>query len=317
MALNDFTYISNKIRRVTGRTSPNQITDDEIRDYVNSFMIYDLPLHTRLFYNKNTYTTQLDTNVAVYPITAIKNLYSNFEPPAYIDGFQIQYFQDDQAFFQVYPRLKYSVTLTTGSGIAGPYNGTYSYTPIEPGTAVVSTVDALGNSLIAVDDSAGGFTGDVAAGATINYETGVIANLTFTALVPAGETIFVSATNYIVGRPLAVLYFKNEFRFWPFPDRAYTFQIGAWPNPQEFTSGGGAAFPELNEWADVIAFGASLKIFQDNLDTDSFAKVKVFFDESKRLAERRTMKQLSNQRVSTIYDDGIGWPSQFYGFPYG
>ena len=122
---------------------------------------------------------------------------------------------------------------------------------------------------------------------------------------------------YVVGKPYAVLYFNNEFRLWPFPDRAYTFEIVSYINPAEFAAGGGAAFPGLNQWADTIAFGTALKIFQDNLDVESYGKVKVFFEEAKRLAERRTITQLSNQRVATIYSDDYGWPSQFYGYPYG
>jgi len=313
--INNFTYISNKVRRITARTSANQITDEEVRGYINSFMVYDLPLHARMFYNRQPYSRQLNTNVGTYSITAIKNTYSNFEPPAYIDGFQIQYMQDEQSFYQLYPRLKYSVTLTTGSGVAGPYAGTYSYLPITPGTVVISTTDVAGNSLVATDNGAGVLTGDVTAG-TVNYTTGAIAAVNFTAVVPTGTTIYMSANNYITGRPIAVLYFNNEFVFWPYPDRAYTFQITAYINPTEYAFGGGAAFPGLNQWADVITFGASMKIFTDNLDIESYGKVKILFDEAKRLALRRTMEQLSTQRVATIYDDATNWPNQYYGYPY-
>lgn len=323
MPLNDFDYISDKIRKVTGRPSTNQITDAEIIDYINSFLVYDLPLHTRLFYLKQTYSFQLTPNVSIYSIATIKNTYSNFEPPAYIDGFQMQYMQDEQAFYQMYPRLKYSTTFATGTGIAGPYAGTYTYTPIQYGTVVISGYTAAGTTVLATDVQAtattGTFvdeTGAAIAGSAINYSTGVITGITFTAAIPLGNTIYIAANNYVTGRPFSVLYFNNEFRFWPFPDRAYTFQIAAWPNPTATTAGGGALFPELNEWADVIAFGASLKIFADNLDMESYGKVQILFDESKRLAERRTLKQLSTQRVSTIYDDGMNWPSQFYGYPY-
>jgi hypothetical protein len=314
--IDNFTYISNKVRRITGRPSATQITDEEIRGYINSFLVYDLPLHTRLFYNRQTYSFQLTPNVGIYPIEAFKNDYVNFEPPAYVDGYEIQYLQDSQSFFQVYSRLKYSITLTVGTGIAGPYAGTYNFTPIEPSTAIISTLDAAGNSLVARDNGTGSFTGNVLAGATINYATGAIANLTFTAVVPVGQIIYMSANDYITGRPYSVLYFNNNFYFWPYPDRAYTFSIVAWKNPEEYAFGGATANPELTQWVDVIALGASIKIFTDNLDIESISKIQPLFDQAKRLAERRTLKQLSNQRISTIYDDGFSYPSSFWGYPY-
>lgn len=323
MALNDFDYIKAKVRRVTGRPSINQLTDAELIDYVNSFLVYDFPLHTRDFYNRQTYSFQLTPNVAVYSIQAIKNTYSNFEPPLYVDGFQSQYYQNEQAFYMLYPRLKYSTNFATGSGIAGPYASTYSYTPVDPGTCVISTQDAVGNVLSATDykitGTTGGFTnqlGAIIAGATINYTTGVISGITFTAIVPIGNTIYISANNYVRGRPFAMLYYNNEFRFWPYPDRSYTVSIVAWYNPLATVSGGGTLFPELIQWGDVIAYGTSLKILADNLDMEAYGKVRILFDEAKRLAERRTMKQLSTQRVATIYDDGVSYPTGWYGYPY-
>jgi hypothetical protein len=319
MALNDFDYIKGKIRRVTGRPSINQLTDADLIDYINSFLVYDFPLHTRLIYNRQVYSIQLVPRVGVYSIASIKNEYSNFEPPAYIDGLPIQYSQNEQSFYSLYPRLKYSVNWATGSGIAGPYAGSYSYTPITPTTVVISAVDAGGNSLLALDDGVGSFTDQLGApivGSTINYLTGAVAGITFTNVIPVGNKIYMSANNYILGKPFTVLYFNNSFHFYPFPDRAYTFDIVAYPNLAATTASGGSLFPDLNQWADTIALGTSLKIFTDNLDLDSYAKVQPLFNEAKRLAERRTLKQLSNQRASTIYDDGLSYPSGWYGYPY-
>jgi len=314
--------IRTKVRRVTGRPSTNQITDAEVNAYINDFLIYELPSHTRLFYNRIPYTFQLTPNDATYPITNFKNSYMTFEPPAYIDGFQIQYLQDEQSFYQMYPRLKYSSTFATATGIAGPYAGTFSYTPVDPGTVVISGYTAAGANVLATDVQAtattGTFvdeTGTAIAGSAINYSTGVITGITFTAVVPNGNTIYVSANNYIVGRPFAVLYSNNEFRFWPYPDRAYTFSIMTYKNPDQLVND--TDLPELNLWVDVIAYGAAMKIFADNLDMESYSKVNILFDEHKRLAERRTLKQLSTQRVQTIYDAGMHWPTQFYGYPNG
>lgn len=316
MALNDFDYIATKVRRVTGRPSTNQLTDPDLRDYINSFLVYDLPLHSRLFYNRQIYSFQLTPSVSVYSIDAIKNTYSNFEPPVYIDGMQIRYIQNEETFFQVYPRIKYSMQISTGTAAigVGPYTGTFTYVPIDFDTVVISTISVGGASMVATCNNAGVIAGD--ATGNVNLLTGVVTALTWTAAVGVGEAIYMSAKNYVVGRPYAMLYFNNEFRFWPFPDRAYTCEMVAYPNLTAMTGGGGALFPGLNQWADVIAYGAAIKIFTDNLDLESVSKVQPLFDQSKRLAERRTLKQLSTQRVETIYSDESNYPTGFFGYPY-
>jgi hypothetical protein len=322
MVLNDFNYIKQKIRNVTARPSANQLTDQELTDYINSFLVYDLPLHCRFFIEKQKFAMNLVPNVGTYSITTFKNTYSNFEPPCYVDGYQIQYYQSDESFYQMFSQLKYSAIFTNSSGIAGPYNGFYSYTPIQPTTVIISTTDVLGNLLTATDvqltATTGQFvdqTGVVIAGSAINYTNGVITGITFTAPPPVGNLINISANQYLRGRPLAMLYFHDTFTFWPFPDKSYQFTIDAYINPIATVLGGGALFPELNQWADVIAFGASLKIFQDNLDFENYQKTMPFFDNAKRLALRRTMKQLSTQRVATIYGDAEVWPWQS-GYPF-
>lgn len=326
MALNDFNYIKAKIRRITGRPSVNQLTDAELIDYINSFLVYDFPLHNRDFYLRQTYSFQLTPSVAVYSIQAIKNTYSDFEPPLYVDGFLSQYFQNEQGFYSLYPRMKYSAVFSLGTGNpATVYNGTYQYTPIDAGTCIISAQDVAGNVMTATDVrnpvnfALGTFvdqTGAAIVGSQINYITGVITGITFTAAVPTGENINISANNFIRARPFAMLYYNNEFRFWPFPDKSYTVQIVAFRNPTATTALGGTLFPELIQWGDVIAYGSALKILADNLDMDSYVKVKALFDEAKRLAERRTMKQLSTQRAATIYDDGMGYPAGGFGYPF-
>jgi len=318
MALNDYDYIKTKIRKITGRPSPNQLSDDDLKDYIHSFVVYDFPLITRLYYDMQNVKVQLTPRVGNYSIDTVKNLYSNVEPPAYIDNIQINYMQDLTSFERVFARYKYSTLFGTSTGIAGPYAYTFSYTPIQAETCIISTVAASGANLLAKDDGVGGFVdeaGNVIAGATINYLTGVIAGITFSAVPPLGSSIYISARQYVVGRPFAVLYQNNEFRFWPFPDRAYTFQICAYPNFAAFTAG--TEFPELKQWADTIAFGTSLKIFQDNLDMESYQKTFPFFDNAKRLAGRRTLQQLSTQQVATIYNVDLWGGNKFYNYPYG
>ncbi len=309
-----FGKIKEKVRKVTGRPSVNQISDTELSEYVNNFLIYEMPEQVRLFALRTKYEFLLAPNIGNYSLSpTVINLYTTFETPAHVDGFELQYFQDEHAFYQKFSQLKYSVQFGTGNGGAGPYNGLYTYTPIQPGSVVISTVNAAGASLTCTDNGLGTFTGNVLPGSTINYQTGAITGITWTAVIPVGTTIYISGLQYILGRPMAVLYFQDTFSFWPWPDRAYTFDIIAYQNPAQLTAD--PQVPELNEWWEFIAYGAALKIFADNLDMDSYGKTRLLFDEQRRLIERRTMKQLSTQRASTIYQDSQTWPWQG-GYPY-
>jgi len=305
----DLSAIQTKVRRLTGRLSPNQLSDADLNQYINNFYLYNLPEHLRLFNLKQNYSFDLEPDVLEY--TFDFNQFISVEPPCYVGGYEIDYYQDQQSFFNNFTKRKFEAILAAGSGIAGPYAGTLTGTPILRNSVFISAVDAGGNSLVAEDDGAGSFTGDVLAGATIDYDTGAIANLTFTAVIPGGENINAQYFPFQAARPLAVLFFNDTFTFWPVPDKAYQFEIEAFVRPTELV--GAATNPQLNEWWELLAYGAALKILGDTLDMDGYGKVKILFDEQMSLVERRTLKQLSNQRVQTIYD---GYDKSTYGGSY-
>lgn len=56
-----------KVRRITKSPNANQITDQQIDDYVNNFYIYDFPEHLRLFQLREIYEFTLQPNIADYP----------------------------------------------------------------------------------------------------------------------------------------------------------------------------------------------------------------------------------------------------------
>jgi len=305
MTLYTLQAIRDKIRKVTGRPSVNQITDAEIDEYINTFLRYDLPEHLRLFILRTKYSFNLSPNQPYYNF-ADKNNYLTVESPAYVAGYDTQFFQDYQVFKNLFPEKRYVLQLSVGTGVAGPYGGTFTYTPVKPTTVFISTVDNAGNSLVCKDDGLGNLTGNIALGATVNYQTGAVAGITWTGVISAGTVIYMQAANYQVGRPVAVLFFNNTFEFWPVPDKAYLFEVTAYKNPLALVNPPDE--PDLREWWEFIAWGASLKIFADNLDMESYAKAEGLFERHKILIERRTLKQLSTQRARTIYSDYDSWP---------
>lgn len=297
------TDIRSKVRNVTGRYSSDQLSDTDLDAIINNWYQYNLPENLRLINLKVNYSFNLQPNVAVYPFN--RNMYFTVEPPAYLAGYQIQFFQDQQSFYEYNPQIRSRQSLSVGTGVAGPYFGNISSVPIQLNSVFISTIDIVGNSLVAQDNGAGVLIGDVVAG-TVNYQTGAIANLTWTSPVGIGQTIWVQSVNYSIGRPFAVLFFNDQFTFSQWPDIAYPFQIQAYIRPTALAAGPDA--PQLNEWWELLAYGAALKILGDALDMEAYAKVQILYDQQLRLAERRTLKQLSTQRARTIFSDYDRYP---------
>lgn len=306
--MTDLAAIRQKVRRVTGRPSANQLSVTDLDDYINTFYLYDFPEHLRLINLKETFSFITEPDVDIYNFTPNTNV--TIEPPIYVGGFQIQFFQDRSQYFGLYQERQNNVVLTAGDGTAGPYGGTITATPIKRNRVLVSAVDTGGNALSATDEAtAGVLAGDVAAGATINYTTGVIAGLTWTGNIAGTENIQVQSINYQAARPQAILFFDDKLQLTPVPDQAYEVVINSFVTPAELTTS--TQEPKLREWWQLIAYGASLKIFADNLDTESYQKTQIFFDEQMNLVERRTMKQLTPNRTSTIYTDDLVLPTPF------
>jgi hypothetical protein len=304
--------IRDKVRRITGRLSPNQLTDLELDDYINDFYIYDLPAHLKTWNLNNQLSPIFGPDDALIPDRAWYvvdwNDFPNIQPPFYVGGYEIQYFQDREAFFNFFPVQSRRQLLSTGTGIAGPYAGTITETPILEQGIFISAVDNAGNSLHCDANNAGVLAGDVIAGGTVNYQTGAVAGLTWTGVIAIGEPIWAQSMTYVSARPQAVLYIDGALFFYPVPDIAYEFSCAVYEVPDALEAGDQ---PLVRDWWNLIAYGASQKIFAENLDMESYAKIEPLFDKHKRLVERRTLVQLKNQRTSTIYTQQMNGPRPF------
>jgi hypothetical protein len=295
--------IRSKVRRITGRLSANQLTDAELDDYINDFYQYDFPAHLKTWNLSTQLTPIFGADDALIPDRAFYvfdwNAFTNVSPPFYVGGYEIQYFQDREAFFNFFPTQARVQQLSTGTGVAGPYAGTITGTPILEQGIFISAVNNAGASLHCTANNAGVLQGDVIAGGTINYQTGAIAGLTWNAgNIAIGEPIWAQSVTYASGRPQAVLFIDGTLFFYPVPDIAYEVSAMVYQVPDELTAGDQ---PIVRDWWNLIAYGASMKIFAENLDMESYNKILPIFDQHKRLVERRTLVQLKNQRTATIY----------------
>lgn len=319
--------IRNKVRRLTARPSTAQISDAAIDQYINTYYLYDLPESLRLLKLKDVYTFITSPLVEIYPLQ--NQNYITIEGPAYCAGQQIQYFQDNDLFYREWPKINFIQIASMGNGTAGPYTGQLTGTPFlrsaNPNSLIGRQVNVLFSANITssttstiVDDGNGGFLNAnpfntnpppnpplLPIAGTINYSTGNF-TINFPNVIPAGVQINAETVPFVASMPRTMLFYQNQFFMRPVPDKAYTIEINAFRFPTQLINN--ADVPELAQWWQLLAYGAALKILIDNADFDNAEKFRPYFQEQLLLVQRRTVKQLANQRSSTIYSNQGSYP---------
>lgn len=333
--------IIEKIREVSASGNSDQVTDQKIIKYINSYYLYDLPNDLRNIKLKDTYTFNTIQGVDTYPFDFDK--WSTVQEPIYCGKQEISLFQDKQSFYRYNFNTQQLETFATGEGSEGPYTGLTQANPIirsinnnpmadtqvsstqifpggYPPTFRQSNISRIQNILISAntetsslnvtDDGNGGLIGDCIPGGTINYQTGEIADLIFTDIVPSGNDINIQYTQSVLGMPYTVLFFQNQFVVRPIPDQAYTIEMTAMRQPsqalmgtQDITSPNLNGRPEELYWWELIAFGVAKKLYQDRLDSDGVNLMDSYLQEKISEARTRTYAQLGTRAINTIYRD--------------
>jgi hypothetical protein len=333
MADSTLNAIRSKVRLVTHSPSTAQITDAQIDQYINTFMLYDFPEQLRLFSMRTTlqfytqpYVDTYETNTTnpLDPLYNFRNKYTAIHQPVYLAGVPGFLTQDRAYFYSVWPQTHtiYDTTLR-GNGTAGPYIGSVaagSPTPILQGSVTLTTTDLLGNSLILKDYAQAGtpqvgFLGipgqdplSILPYGFINYITGQF-NATFSANVPAANPIYGESIPYQPAKPIAILYYDNQFVIRPVPDMTYVISVEADIRPTELLAS--IQIPDEEQWWQYVALGASIKIFQDRFDMDSVNLIWPEFQRQEDMVGRKSLAQYANERAKTLYTQpktfGAGW----------
>ena len=343
----NLTTIRQKIRRITGRPSAVQITDAEIDEYVNTFYRFDLPEHLRLESLRVNYEFNTRPNISVYDFP--RNSYLTNMPPVYIAGYRSYMTQSRENFFRINPELNFlQQSLSTGNGTNGPYTGTFNQTPVMPGfkpnpPGAYSDSSVAGNDIPAadlkwnviisaagtpdptsgippditlVDDGQGNLfdptdltTDPVSSRGSVNYLTGAVSITNFAAVVPSGNAINAQYIPYVASRPQAVVFFEDQFILYPVPDQAYTVSFEVYKYPTALAND--SDDPQLQEWWQLLAYGAANKIFADNADFEDLQKFTPLLKEQMDLVLRRTIVQQTSERTATIYTEQVNGMGQF------
>lgn len=189
---------------------------------------------------------------------------------------------------------------------------------------------------------------------TIDYLTGAV-TITYKSVngPPSGTTSSCHYHPYVASRPRDLLFWQQQILVRPIPNDTYAIKTMAYVLPttaisaasnatqrpslfvdptttptsiptsttvqiQGFTGQSGSLptdVPQFNEWWQLIAYGAALKIFIEDGDHAEFERYKGYFEEQKLLAQRKTLKQLGSQRIPTQYAENNFSAPSFPVFP--
>lgn len=325
--------IQQKVRRLTRSASTAQLTDADLNQYINTFVLYDFPEHLRLFDLRTTLTFYTQPFVDTYttnttnstdPLYNFKNQYITIHPPVYCAGFQVLFSQSREQFYNIYPFLSSIRSIgTTGDGVTTSFSGNIgsinlnpplapTFTPVLQKTVsfesvVLSTVDGQPSytGVVLVDSPVPGQTvGNLiipddpsTTYGTINYVNGNF-SLNFPQPPGPGQAINSQAYQYVPSRPQAVLYYDDQFILRPVPDQVYPINMEVYIRPTALLAG---QSPQLEQWWQYIAYGAAKKVFEDRNDLDSVALILPEYTKQEKLVLRKTIVQQTNERVYTIY----------------
>lgn len=348
MADSTLNAIRLKTRRLTRSPSAAQLTDSELDQYINTFVLYDFPEHLRLFSLRTTLTFYTQPGVDVYetnttdvndPLYNFKNKYIAVHPPLFIAGVASFFTQWRSVFYGQWPQTN-AVTNTyiLGDGTAGPFTGVINTFPQFPSangpnggailqnSLLMTALDTNGiamqvidypqtNAIVSPSNTIGLLdipnsspTSSSNLG-TINYQTGAF-TVTFPNNTLIGDTnpIWAEYVPYVAGLPISCLYYDNKFTLRPVPDKSYSVQIEADIRPTELLDAN--ASPQIEQWWQFIAVSTAKKIFEDRMDMDSVQLLMPLYREQMNFVNRTSLTQQANERTVTIYTTGktYGWP---------
>lgn len=338
MADSSLQAIQTKVRRLTRSPSTDLLSDADLNQYINTFVLYDFPEHLRLFNLKQNFSFYSSAFTDTYstttanpndPLYNFKNRYITTHKPVYIAGYLSFFSQSEQEFYGVYPRFASIQQAGSGDGATTTFTGVINLQQNTPAVAantvqnlyllqnnvLFNSLDINGNTLTLIDQPISVYTGNlivpnniIAINGSINYMTGEF-TLIFPTPPAAGAIINSQTVQYTPSRPLMMLYFADQFILRPVPDQSYKIEMEVYVRPTELLSTNQS--PDLEQWWQYIAYGAAKKVLEDRMDFETVQLIMPEFKEQELLVQRTTIVQRTKQRSATIYTNQVnGWNFQ-------
>jgi len=138
---NTLEAIQIKVRRLTRSPSTAQLSDDDLNNYINTFVVYDFPEQLRMFNLRTTFTficnafqdeyfTDTDSfaGATTNQLYNFQNNFISIADPIYIAGYHSFYTQSREQFFGIYPKTNFISSIgPTGNGITQTFTGTINF----------------------------------------------------------------------------------------------------------------------------------------------------------------------------------------------
>lgn len=280
--------IRTKVRAVTGRPSADQISDTDIDNYINNYYVFTMPFELKEQITDQFLKFKTTPGIDVY---SFPGGYFTDSPGAYADGFPLIFYQDPDVFYQDWPQQYAVDNIATGDGATTSFSGGLQNPPVIIGSLFIAADNTDGVQQVVSDDGLGTLTGDGTG--TINYLTGAYTVIFNTAPDPSAS-IYAKYQGYSGNRPQGVLFFNNEFTLRPIPDQAYQIQMQGYIKPVILSKDDDTPLQE--EWGPLIAYGASLEVFEDSGDTENYDRYFPVFKRFENVALGRTVQQLTEQQ---------------------
>ena len=250
--LSALTNIQIKVRRLTRSSSASQITDAQINDYINTFILYDLPENSKIFSLRKTFSFYCEPYIDRYSTNTtditnqfynFKNQYLSIDKQITMAGFPALLSESRTQFYGIYPLTNSINTIAYGNGITTNYAGVLTtalagfgggFVPIIRGEVLFSSVDINNNGLAVSDQPvAGSAIGNLITPTsiyntptvvgTINYLTGAY-TINFPVAPKASKAITSQTIPFVPSRPQAILYYdKITYTYPKFRKIAYCY----------------------------------------------------------------------------------------------
>lgn len=353
VATSSLNTIQQKVRRLTRSPSENQLSTDDLNQYINTFVLYDFPESIRLFNLLTTFEFFTQPYVDTYnfsndPSSVLydfENKFITVNPPIYIAGWQVQFYEDRTKFYGLYPLLNSIASIgTTGDGATQTFTGVINTNQaiippylqgntqgviLDQNNVLFSSIATNNSGLSMIDWPLNGVgPGNtltppavpgygnlyVPGGAPTSYNS-IDPNNNINYLTGAYTVTFPSAPQAGIAINSQTLPLQPSIpRSILFYDGEFTLRpVPDQPyrvNMEVFRRPtellAGSQNPDLNEWWQYIAYGTCKKIFEDRMDLESVALIMPEFKHQENLILRRTIVQQTSQRTASIYTDNHG-----------
>jgi hypothetical protein len=166
MAVSSLLAIQQKVRLITRSLSDAQLSDAQINQYINTYVLYDFPETLRLFNLKSTFTfytlpfidTYSTTNVSS-PLYNFTNKYLTTDSPVYIAGYNALFSQSREQFYGIYPIVNNISSIGyTGNGTLQQFSGVINSQQANVPQGSTQFATLLQNNVLfsSIDDNANG-----------------------------------------------------------------------------------------------------------------------------------------------------------------